>query len=557
MGWLGTFSDRILLTIDKDKFASTQTGFPVTVFLSISSGIGGRDTTAVFDELVSDANRKKIAITSSDGTTQLYVEIEKWDTAGELAVLHTKVPSISSSADTILYLYYDSSQADNTAFVGDPSDAVVHNVWDANFVAVLHCAESPTGTTFDSTVNANDGSPQTMTAVNLVASQVGDGYLYDGLNDYMFLSNEGDFDFPTDSFTVECIFKSTTIAQGDYVILGKRDSAGNSGYFLRQDQSSAPSDADQLSMWVHDGSYNHVGTGAQLSAGTNYYGAGIYDADNNQSWVSLNDTTYGPTAGIGSPTQNNFPFTVARNAKNDAALEWFPGVIDEIRVSDIERTEGWRSSTYESLFDNAITFGGEVAQTCSYTESDLSSRIRVLLKDTIAREWTDTQISNELKIASEDLSSRSLCVESNSNIITISGTVDYDAPTDTTSVVSCVYDGKGLQRIHPRLVNHLPFDITGSPEYWFYHNGRIGFFPVPDDAYVVNIYFAKVTEDLTMIPCFLRPLLVWHSVARLRGSEGWVDDEALFKKMYDNAVDFSKLQFFTPWIDSLDMFSNG
>lgn len=66
----------------------------------------------------SDANRKKIAVTKSDGTTQCYVEIEKWDHASKQAWLWVKVPSIRISVDTDLYLYYDKDHADNTDYVG-------------------------------------------------------------------------------------------------------------------------------------------------------------------------------------------------------------------------------------------------------------------------------------------------------------------------------------------------------------------------------------------------------------------------------------------------------
>lgn len=195
--------------------------------------------------------------------------------------------------------------------------------------------------------------------------------------------------------------------------------------------------------------------------------------------------------------------------------------------------------------------------TCPYTSSDLTSRTRILLKDTLGVLWTDTQISNELEIAAEDISSRSFCVETVSDILTSDGVVDYAAPAGTIEINSCVYDDKGLQRIHPRLVAHLPIDITGPPEYWYYYNGRIGIYPVPDSAYTINVYHSVVTEDLNDIPCFLRPLLVWHTVSKLRGSEGWVDDELLFRKMYDNSLDFARDKFFAYPIDSREMMTNG
>ena len=95
------WANRLKLTIDSSKIDTADlTDFPVMVHLSAASGIGDADVSAVFDELASDANRKKIAVTTSDGTTQCYVEIEKWDDANEVAWLHVKVPTVAYDADT-------------------------------------------------------------------------------------------------------------------------------------------------------------------------------------------------------------------------------------------------------------------------------------------------------------------------------------------------------------------------------------------------------------------------------------------------------------------------
>ena len=48
--------------------------------------------------------------------TQCDVEIESWNTQ---AYLWVKVPTINAGAATVLYLYYDATQPDNTAYVGD------------------------------------------------------------------------------------------------------------------------------------------------------------------------------------------------------------------------------------------------------------------------------------------------------------------------------------------------------------------------------------------------------------------------------------------------------
>jgi len=64
--WLSGWENRIKMTIDySERIEATLTDFPVLVYLSAESGINGDDVTCVFDELQSDANREKIAISWS------------------------------------------------------------------------------------------------------------------------------------------------------------------------------------------------------------------------------------------------------------------------------------------------------------------------------------------------------------------------------------------------------------------------------------------------------------------------------------------------------------
>jgi hypothetical protein len=98
---------RIKITIDHTRIDADLAHFSVLVHLGASSGRNHDDVSVVFDELAFDAGRKKIAITTADGTTQCYVEIGYWSDADEQAALWVKVPSISSTIDAVLYLYYD------------------------------------------------------------------------------------------------------------------------------------------------------------------------------------------------------------------------------------------------------------------------------------------------------------------------------------------------------------------------------------------------------------------------------------------------------------------
>ena len=113
--WLDDWDKRIKVTADNTVIDSNLSHFPTTIKLGTSVGKTSADVSCVFDELTSDDNRKKIAVTKADGTTQLYVEIDQWDDASEEAVLHCGIDgdTLASGADTDYYLYYDSEHADN------------------------------------------------------------------------------------------------------------------------------------------------------------------------------------------------------------------------------------------------------------------------------------------------------------------------------------------------------------------------------------------------------------------------------------------------------------
>ena len=139
--WLSGWSYRVEITIDSDKIDAALADFPVLLYLSTSSGIGHDDVSFVFDEL--GAEKLKLAVTTGDGTTECYVEIEKWDSANKEAWLWVKVPNIASDTDTTLYLYYDRTQPDNTTWVGETGTTPAKNVWNSDFVGVWHNRDGP------------------------------------------------------------------------------------------------------------------------------------------------------------------------------------------------------------------------------------------------------------------------------------------------------------------------------------------------------------------------------------------------------------------------------
>ncbi|MDO8716166.1 MAG: DUF2341 domain-containing protein, partial [Dehalococcoidales bacterium] len=124
---LPAWNYRKSITIDHTKVSANLTDFPVLVSLASDA------------DLASDAmdNGNDILFTSSDGTTELNHEIEQFDGNTGKLVAWVKVPSLSSSSDTIIYLHYGNPYSPNQQ---NPT-----GVWDSNYKAVWHFGETVGG----------------------------------------------------------------------------------------------------------------------------------------------------------------------------------------------------------------------------------------------------------------------------------------------------------------------------------------------------------------------------------------------------------------------------
>jgi len=137
--WYTGWGYRKKITIDCTKVAGDLTDFPVLISFTDS-------------DLASKAqpDGDDILFTDGDGVTKLDHEIEYYDGATGELVAWVRVPSLSSTVDTEIYMYYgnpDALNQENSA-----------GVWSNGYVAVWHLDET-SGTVYDSTANNYDGTP--------------------------------------------------------------------------------------------------------------------------------------------------------------------------------------------------------------------------------------------------------------------------------------------------------------------------------------------------------------------------------------------------------------
>jgi hypothetical protein len=367
--WLSGWDKRVKITIGHNDIDSDLSDFPVLVYLSNSSGRNNDDATFVFDEVGS--NSKKIAVTKSDGTTQCYVEIEKWDNASEQAWLWVKVPSISSTTNTDLYLYYDSSQPDNTAYVGDKRSTTAQNVWNTNFKGVWHLDEDPSGTSpqmKDSTSNNHNGTSYgNMTSGDQIAGKIDGSLNFDGSDDYIQTSSN---ELKTlNNFTLSVWFKvdSTTAAQhilwegpasqngwGDgsspnshemHLTICKFNANNTLNFFYGyEDPVGGWVPAVEINISFSDTmNWNHVVvvmTGAGTSPSAELFLNGV--SQGTDTGTQTNRTAWDTNLRIGRP---------------GADQRYFDGVIDEVRILETAKNASWIKASYESGRDDLLDFG--------------------------------------------------------------------------------------------------------------------------------------------------------------------------------------------------------
>ncbi len=324
MAWYNTsWLDRVKVTVDHTKVGANQTNFPVYVDLSnLPAGF--------FTGVRTDGG--DIRITQSDGTTELAREVVAIDTTAKTGELHFNGNSLSSTVDTVFYIYYGNASATEPAANATYGK---YNVWDSNYVGVYHLE-----------ANGNDSTSlqNTLTAggtVSYSAQKLGQGVnLGSGAG---YLSQNADPGIGTGAFTIEAWCYITSVANALAIA---NYAAGASGVFSRFDWYQ-PGGYWQIYR-VKNGIAQQGPTYTQTpSLNTWYYMVETYDTTNVNGYQN-GSLVGGPTAasGNGSVAQA-VTQTIGSDAQSPTSPGWW-GAQDEVRFSKIARSSTWLSTQYNN-----------------------------------------------------------------------------------------------------------------------------------------------------------------------------------------------------------------
>ncbi len=334
------------VTINSGMTTKDLENFPVLIKITDQSNL-------VFVNAQADGD--DIVFTDSAGA-KLDHEIEKFDlAAGELAAW-VKLPVLSASADTLIYMYYDNED------INLPEQQNKEAVWDSNYVMVQHLSET-TGRHFDSTSYGNSSGSDTESGVTVtsqgqeifqtpqgaVKAKIGGADEFDGVNDFINIRDKG-FESYLDlvgntSVTYSAWIYSMQNQNNRGGILSKNSpGTGYRGFGLDGLDCYASA---SYSLKASPADWWHGTVCSDENAVTPNrwdYVVYTYDKDDGTGQIYVN--------GVQNGTSSNQSFTTYDTYADLQIGKWmfgnFDGFIDEVRISNTARSTDWIAAEYRN-----------------------------------------------------------------------------------------------------------------------------------------------------------------------------------------------------------------
>ncbi|WP_167975071.1 DUF2341 domain-containing protein [Lentzea indica] len=350
-GWYNSgWRYRKAITIDRTKVGASLTNFPFLVSRT-DSDLAAR----------AQSSGNDILFTSSDGVTKINHQIETYTSGTGTLVGWVKVPSLSTTADTVIYMYYGNASA------GDQQTAGA--VWDSGFTGVWHLSEGPTSTVpqfKDSTGNANHGTAQgSIPSGAQVAGKVDGSITLDGTNDYISTTNQATV---PNTVTVEAWFKTST-ASGKKIVGYASDQTGTTE--ANYDRMLWVGTDGKLRFGVYDGVLRIGASAGTVTDGAWHHAVGVYD-NVAQTLTLYLDGAVSSSVATGTTPQSytgwwRIGSYMMYAGWTNSAAGYFPGSVDEVRVSTTARSAGWITTEYNSQ-SSPSTFSSTAGEVV-YTEA--------------------------------------------------------------------------------------------------------------------------------------------------------------------------------------------
>jgi hypothetical protein len=339
---------RKAITLQESKVSGSLalSNFPVLV---------SKTDTGLRDNARSDGN--DILFVGADGT-KLDHEIEAYTSASGTLVAWVEVPSLSATADTVIYMYYGNPQA--------TSQENRTGVWDANYQAVWHLHEA-SGTRNDSTANAN-----ALTDTNTVpqaTGKIGYGTSHDNTQPESFTRSNAAL-----NSTFPGKVASGAVTASTWVNVNHFNSGHTHNLLVKGTTAANFIYAENQSTCFNFGGVTGCSPAGSVTAGSWYYLSTVYDGSTVRMYV--NGVQSGTTTALAAFPTGTQALTIGRRS-DTATNRALGGFLDESRISNTARSADWISAEYANQSDPStfLTVGSAEQNTAYQASGTLTSSI--------------------------------------------------------------------------------------------------------------------------------------------------------------------------------------
>lgn len=381
------YAYRRTITVDHSKVPNTdRSDFPMLI-----SGTYSYLATTANGGQVQNANGYDVIFTSDSGCTgKLNHEVETYNASSGAVNYWVKVPTVSHTTDTVLYMCYGDSEISS-------SQENKTGVWDASKVGVWHLPDGAVLGLNDSTSAALNLTNHSLAAA---AGAVGGGASANGSSQYA--ARAANANFNTDDYTVEAWIKrngSGPFNQNAIIAHTPILSAGH--YYVYVDDTSG-----KLTMDIPYVKGNLFFGATVMSTGVWYHVAVTKSGNNYVAYVNGQpDATVTDAA---TPTKAG-DLTAASFQDTLYGGRYCNGTLDELRVSGTARSGDWIKSEYNNQSSPATFYsisaagsGGSATENVAWTNVVGATVSGNSLTKTAAIGWGNAGAASTRSIASGD-----------------------------------------------------------------------------------------------------------------------------------------------------------
>ncbi len=418
------------ITIDHTQVPSTQSGFPVLVYISDASfktaAHSGHIQNTVTQSGGNPVTMPADMVFTSDagGTTKIPWEVDSYDGTNGILWAWVYLSSVSSSVDTVFYVFYDDVTVTTQQ---NTSSLAPSNVWNGTYVGVWHLSDG-------TTLYTNDSSP---TGANVTANGSGvaatgkiDGGYGTFANGYLQGANQSALNFTTQNFSASFWMNQGTAANWLPIEQG---SFNNAGWYV---YCNAGVD---IALETQHGTQTELKATGIITNNT-WLLIHVVRTGSTTGAIYLNGVAQSVTGSVANPNTDNFdPLYI------NSTFGAIKGTMDEARVASVALTADWCATEYHNQ-NNPGAFSVVGAETANATNLSISVSETTTVTDTVSMKEVsyinvqDTTVVSETKnleeISSISVNDTTVISESvNLELISYINVTDTSVVTDSPTIL--------------------------------------------------------------------------------------------------------------------------